>query len=121
MLALNVPVTDDINDGTLRTSDGQNAYVFVSSLEYDEAADTFTNTETGTVYVDDGEGNFRAEDGTTLTPGWRVVIGWDNFANVFTNDQIRDPLLRVTVWTFAFALPLDDSSASRSVCSWRSC
>jgi arabinogalactan oligomer/maltooligosaccharide transport system permease protein len=103
VLALNVPVSDDINDGTLRTSDGRKAFVFVSSLQYDEAADTFTDAETGEVYVDDGEGNFRAEDGTTLTPGWRVVIGWDNFAFAFTNDQIRDPLLRVTVWTFAFA------------------
>lgn len=104
ILALNVPVSDDINDGTLRTSDGQNAYVFVSSLEYDEAADTFTNTATGTVYVDDGRGNFRSDAGETLTPGWRVVVGWDNFAFAFTNDQIRDPLLRVTVWTFAFAI-----------------
>lgn len=103
VLAINVQVTDDINDGTLRTSDGQNAFVFTSSLEYDEAADTFTNVETGQVFVDDGEGNFRAEDGTTLTPGWRVFIGLDNFASVFTNEQIRDPLLRVTLWTFAFA------------------
>jgi arabinogalactan oligomer/maltooligosaccharide transport system permease protein len=103
VLALNVPVSDDINEGTLRTSDGQNAYVFTSSLEYDEAADTFTDVETGTVYVDDGRGDFRAENGETLTPGWRVWIGWDNYASVFTNEQIRDPLLRVTIWTFAFA------------------
>lgn len=103
ILALQVPVSDDINDGTLRTNDGQKAYVYTSSLEYDEAADTFTNVDTGQVYVDDGEGNFRAEDGSTLTPGWRVVIGWDNFAFAFTNEQIRDPLLRVTLWTFAFA------------------
>ncbi|MGZ0712906.1 ABC transporter permease subunit (plasmid) [Coraliomargarita sp. W4R53] len=104
VLALNVPVSDDINDGTLRTADGQKAYIYTSSLEYDEAADTFTNTEDGAVYVDDGEGNFRATDGSTLTPGWRVVIGLDNFAYAFTNDQIRDPLLRVTLWTFVFAI-----------------
>jgi arabinogalactan oligomer/maltooligosaccharide transport system permease protein len=103
VLAVNVPISDDINDGTLRTSDGQKAYVYVSSLEYDEAADTFTNVQTGQVFVDDGTGDFAAEDGTTLTPGWRVVIGWDNFAYAFTNDQIRDPLIRVTIWTFAFA------------------
>jgi arabinogalactan oligomer/maltooligosaccharide transport system permease protein len=103
VLAVNVPISDDINDGTLRTSDGQKAYVYVSSLEYDEAADTFTDTATGQVFVDDGEGDFRAESGETLTPGWRVFIGLDNFASVFTNEQIRDPLLRVTIWTFAFA------------------
>ncbi|QIG39763.1 ABC transporter permease subunit [Microbacterium sp. 4R-513] len=110
ILAINVPVSDDINDGTLRTSDGQKAYVYVSSLEYDESADTFTNTETGQVYADDGQGNFRAEDGTTLTPGWRVVVGWQNFAYAFTNEQIRDPLIRVTLWTFFFA------AASTFVC-----
>lgn len=103
VLALNVQVSDDINDGTLRTPDGSTAFVFTSTLEYDEAADTFTNTETGVVYADDGEGNFRAEDGQALTPGWRVVIGWDNYAYAFTNEQIRDPLLRVTIWTFVFA------------------
>jgi arabinogalactan oligomer/maltooligosaccharide transport system permease protein len=103
VLALNVPVSDDINDGTLRTQDGSSAYVFTSTLEYDEAADTFTDTESGAVYADDGEGNFRSEDGETLTPGWRVVVGWENYAYAFTNEQIRDPLLRVTIWTFVFA------------------
>ncbi|WP_127473022.1 ABC transporter permease subunit [Microbacterium sulfonylureivorans] len=103
VLALTVPVSDDINDGTLRTPDGSTAFVFTSTLEYDEAADTFTDTESGVVYSDDGEGNFRAEDGQTLTPGWRVVVGWENYAYAFTNDQIRDPLIRVTIWTFAFA------------------
>ncbi len=103
ILAVNVPVSDDINDGTLRTSDGQRAYVYVSSLEFNESADTFTNTSTGVVYTDDGRGSFRADDGTALTPGWRVAIGWDNYAYAFTNPQIRDPLLRVTLWTFAFA------------------
>jgi arabinogalactan oligomer/maltooligosaccharide transport system permease protein len=104
ILALNVPISDNVNDGTLRTSDGQKAYVYVSSLAYDQHADTFTNTTSGVVYSDDGRGNFRAEDGSTLTPGWRVAIGWDNYAYAFTNQQIRDPLIRVTLWTFAFAL-----------------
>jgi arabinogalactan oligomer/maltooligosaccharide transport system permease protein len=103
VLALDIPISDDLNDGTLRTADGQKAYVYTSNLQYDEASDTFTDTATGTVYSDDGEGTFRAEDGSALTPGWRVVIGLDNFAYAFTNDQIRDPLLRVTLWTFAFA------------------
>ena len=104
VLALRVQVSDDVNDGTLRTSDGQNAYVFTSDLVYDEASDTFTRSGTGIVYAGDGRGTFRAEDGTALTPGWRVVIGWDNFAFAFTDEQVRDPLLRVTVWTFVFAI-----------------
>lgn len=104
VLELRVQVSDDVNDGTLRTSDGQTAYIYTSDLVYDEAADEFTRTSTGTVYTDDGRGAFRAEDGTALTPGWRVAIGWDNFAFAFSDDQVRDPLLRVTVWTFVFAI-----------------
>ena len=103
VLEVVVPISEDPNEGSLRTPDGTSAYVFASALEYDQTADTFTDTSTGTVYADDGEGTFRADDGTALTPGWRVFIGVDNFAAAFTNDQLRDPLLRVIVWTFAFA------------------
>lgn len=104
ILALAVPVSDDMNDGTLRTSDGQNAYVFRSTLAYDAGKDAFTDAVSGKVYVDDGRGMFRADDGATLTPGWRVLIGGDNFAFAFTDAQIRGPLLSVTIWTFLFAL-----------------
>lgn len=103
VIALTVPVSDDPAEGSLRTSDGQRAYVYVSSLTYDASADTFTDVNTGEVFSDDGNGNFRSPEGTALTPGWRVLVGWDNFAYAFTNEQIRDPLLRVTLWTFAFA------------------
>ncbi|MCW2166345.1 carbohydrate ABC transporter membrane protein 1, CUT1 family [Microbacterium hydrothermale] len=103
VLALTVPFDDDPNSGTLRTADGSTAFVYTSALQYDETADTFTRTDTGTVYTDDGEGTFRNADGQQLTPGWQVPVGFDNFAQAFTNDQLRDPLLRVIVWTFAFA------------------
>ena len=103
VLEVVVPISEDPNKGSLRTPDGTSAYVFASALEYDEAADAFTDTTTGTVYADDGEGTFRSDDGTGLTPGWRVFIGFDNFTEAFTDEQLRDPLLRVIVWTFAFA------------------
>ncbi|MDO5634258.1 MAG: ABC transporter permease subunit [Micrococcus sp.] len=99
-----VPITDDPADGTLRTQDGRVAYEFQPRLEYDEAADTFTDVESGAVYRDNGEGKFATEDGTTLQTGWRVFVGFDNFQRAFTDAELRDPLLRVTVWTFAFAL-----------------
>ena len=104
VLALRVPVSDDLNDGTIRTSDGQHAYIFTSNLAYDERADAFTDTATGTVYEDDGRGAFRSESGDALKPGWRVMTGFENFAFAFTDTQIRGPLLSVTLWTFVFAL-----------------
>lgn len=36
-------------------------------------------------------------------PGWRAVIGFDNYTNIFGNEQIREPFLRVLVWNVVFA------------------
>ncbi|MCR6690366.1 ABC transporter permease subunit [Cellulomonas sp.] len=101
---LRVPVSDDVADGSIRTQDASTGYVYESVLVYDEAADTMTNTVTGVVYTPDATGNFRAEDGTALTPGWKVAVGFDNFTRAFTDDRLRGPFVEVFVWTFAFAL-----------------
>jgi len=102
--ALSVQLTDDPNDGFLKTTDGSNAYVFTSTLTWDPAADTMTDTTTGVVYHDDGQGAFTADDGTQLLPGWRVGVGVDNFVRAFTDSSIRGPFLSVLIWTFAFAI-----------------
>jgi arabinogalactan oligomer/maltooligosaccharide transport system permease protein len=101
--SLAVPVSDDPNDGSLRTTDGSNAYLFTSNLLWDPAADTMTDTSTGTVYRDTGDGAFTADDGTQLLPGWQVVVGWDNFVRAFTNPDIRGPFFAVFLWTISFA------------------
>ena len=101
---LAVPLSDDPNDGSLRTPDGSKAYLYLSTLEYDEASDSFTNTETGKVYTDRGEGAFEADDGSELVPGWKIDVGFENFARAFGEEDIRGPLLGVLIWTFAFAI-----------------
>ncbi|GAA5206753.1 ABC transporter permease subunit [Microbacterium kyungheense] len=98
-----VPISDDPNDGSLRTPDGSVAYVYLSSLEYDEAAGTMTDTQTGTVYSDIGTGAFTAPDGTELMPGWQINVGFDNFVRAFTEESIRAPFFSVLAWTFVFA------------------
>ena len=35
--------------------------------------------------------------------GWREVVGFDNYAEVFTNERIRAPFLRVLVWNIVFS------------------
>ncbi|SDR92953.1 carbohydrate ABC transporter membrane protein 1, CUT1 family [Microterricola viridarii] len=102
--ALAVPESEDPNDGALRTPDGSSGYLYVSNLEYDEAAGTMTDTRTDTVYTDDGSGAFTAADGEQLMPGWQVVVGADNFVRALTDESIRGPLVYVTIWTFVFAL-----------------
>jgi len=104
IFGLAVPLSDDAADGTLRTQDGRTAYQFVSGLKFDEAADTMTDTSTGEVYKDGGNGAFVRPDGEQVLPGWTINVGVDNFTRAFTDDSIRGPLLKVTVWTFVFAL-----------------
>ncbi len=101
---LSVPYSDDPNDGAIQTPDGQRGYLYTSALEYDPVADTMTDTRTGVVYTDTGQGAFTAEDGTQLLPGWTVTVGFDNFVRAVTDQSIRGPLVYVTLWTFAFAI-----------------
>lgn len=101
---LAVPVSDDPNDGTLRTPDGSSAYLYTSSLVYDASADTMTDASTGTVYADVGTGAFTADDGTELLPGWSIVVGGENYVKAFTDPTIRGPVIGVIIWTFVFAI-----------------
>ncbi|QEW04089.1 ABC transporter permease subunit [Microbacterium lushaniae] len=101
--AIAVPVSDDPNDGYLRTTDGSSAYLFTSSLQWDPDADTMTDSRTGVVYRDIGTGAFTADDGTELLPGWVVTVGVDNFVRAFTEESIRGPFIAVAIWTFVFA------------------
>jgi len=73
------------------------------TLVYDPSADTFTDIETGTVYSDNGEGSYESTAGAELEPGWRTHVGFENFNTILTDPLVRDPFLRVFVWTFAFA------------------
>lgn len=101
---LAVAYSDDPNDGAIRTPDGQNGYLYVSTLEYDAAAGTMTDTTTGVVYRDIGTGAFTSDDGEELLPGWQIVVGFDNFIRALTDTSIRGPLVAVTLWTFVFAI-----------------
>lgn len=104
VLDLRVSMTDNPDDGWLRTDNGTMAYVAKSLLSYDEGADTFTDPE-GKVYTaDESRGLFVAEDGQTLSPGWRVGVGVDNFSTMFTDSRLAGPFFKALVWTFAFAI-----------------
>jgi arabinogalactan oligomer/maltooligosaccharide transport system permease protein len=100
---ISVPLTDDPNDGALRTPDGSSAYLYTSNLVYDEAADTFTDTQNGEVYSDNGQGAFADSSGAELIPGWKIDVGFQNFVTAFGTENIRGPLIGVAIWTFAFA------------------
>ncbi|GAA1388372.1 ABC transporter permease subunit [Luteococcus peritonei] len=99
---LKVKVDEDPESGFIRTTTGSAAYLYKSTMRYDEAADTFTDAK-GVVYHDNGRGAFVADTGQRIEPGWKVGVGLENFRRAFTSPDIRAPFLRVTLWTFAFA------------------
>jgi len=102
--ALRVPISEDPQDGSIRTQDARTGFVAESTLDWDEAAGTMTDTTTGTVYTANDRGQFAAEDGSTLPVGWRVAVGFENFATAFADSRYAQPFVSVLLWTFAFAV-----------------
>jgi arabinogalactan oligomer/maltooligosaccharide transport system permease protein len=102
---LRVPLSDEASDGSLGTANAQTAGVYKPTLVYDSAANTLTNTQTGTVYEDTGTGSFRAADGSAPPNdvGWRTGVGFANFSKLFTDSSVARPFAQVLVWTVAFA------------------
>lgn len=104
VLDLRVNQSDDPADGWLRTDNGTTAFVAKSLLTFDKTANTFTDVD-GKVYAaDESRGLFVSDDGSTLMPGWRVFVGWQNFTRVFTDESLTGPFWKITGWNFAFAI-----------------
>lgn len=96
-------------DGVI-VAQGFRAVELFSPLEYDEATDTITNTQTGVVYsVERGPSGDRSffvdPDGNRLSNmSWLENIGFANYARFFTDQRITQDFLRIFVWTLTFAL-----------------
>lgn len=100
--ALRIPV----EDGEIELISLSAATVREQTRFYDPDTGLLTDEVTGEVYRPDDRGRFvNIDDPTqTLSPGWRVVVGTENFVRAFTNEAIRGPFGQVLVWTYAFAL-----------------
>jgi len=74
-------------------------------LEFIPESDQFKNLVTGDIYTDNGRGNYALADDKSaiLEPGWRAPIWFENYVNIFTDSRVREPLIRVFIWTVAFA------------------
>lgn len=75
-------------------------------LEFVPEADHFKNLVTGAIYTDNGRGNYALADDTAaiLEPGWRAPIWFENYSKIVTDPRVREPLVRVFIWTVVFAL-----------------
>jgi arabinogalactan oligomer/maltooligosaccharide transport system permease protein len=103
VLDLRVPVSDNADEGSIRTREGTRGTVYRSTLEWDPEDESLTDTETGVGYTASEDGRFVAPDGTALPVGWRAYVGFDNFVRGFTDSNYARPFWRITAWTFAFA------------------
>ena len=81
------------------------AIVARQTLAYIEKQDVFKNIINGTVYKDNGRGNYQVagDSAAILEPGWRAPIWLENYSKLFTDSRFRDPLIRVFIWTVIFA------------------
>lgn len=74
-------------------------------LEFVPESDQFKNLVTGAIYTDNGRGNYALanDKGVILEPGWRAPIWFENYSKIITDPRVREPLVRVFIWTVAFA------------------
>ena len=107
IVGLKVPLgTNPAVDGFLATTDGYAGSVNKYSYTYDAATKTITTLADNRKYVaNNKEGFFTASNGDRLNEiGWKTNIGFKNFKTIFTDKELRGPLLGVLLWTFEFAL-----------------
>ncbi len=48
-------------------------------------------------------GFYETQDGEPVDPGFQVGIGWKNYVQILTDASLREPFLRIFVWTVVFA------------------
>ena len=75
-------------------------------LEFDAASDSFINLVDSSKYQDNGRGNYALanDKAAILEPGWRAPIWFENYTKIVTDPRVREPLVRVFIWTVVFAL-----------------
>jgi arabinogalactan oligomer/maltooligosaccharide transport system permease protein len=97
VLALSVPT----EDGAVVMESFTRAAEKTQRLQYEDGV--FVDQVDGTVYRP-VEGTFTADDGTTLSPGFTVGVGIDNYRRLVNDERLRDPFLTSFVWTVFFSM-----------------
>lgn len=103
---LKFKIDDPAADNRYIRSDGAGtAFDAVQTLTYDAEKDELYNTVNGMTYVNNGNGNFVNPNNPDekIFPGWRQLNPTQNYAKIFTDPVLRDPFIRVFIWTIVFA------------------
>lgn len=102
LAALAIPTA---NGGGIKPVGLSEAFQGKTTITYDAAADTLTDTATNKVYVpknafwapQDGQGD-------AFATGWKESVGFKNFTTLLTNETIRSGFLSIFIWNVAFAV-----------------
>lgn len=80
--------------------------LYRQKLNFVSDNDEFQNISTGAIYRDNGKGNYANVDNSAeiLEPGWRAPIWIENYSKLLLDPKVREPLIRVFIWTVVFAL-----------------
>ena len=73
------------------------------TLRYDAKRDVFIRISDGAIFRDDGKGEY-ANGKDALEPGWKTGVGFKNFSRIIHDPLVRQPFVRVFVWTIVFAV-----------------
>lgn len=106
ILAMRVPIADPASsDKFLITTDGMTAEQNQVDAVYDEETQTITRVSDGVEFEANQQTGFfeSAETGEKFETGWRVMVGLDNYFNIFGNKELQGPLLGILLWTVLFA------------------
>ena len=98
---------NDTQGQFIKSEDLMVALTNQEELIWNEEEKSFLRVTDGVVFNEAEDGYFRAggdPDGEKVSDiGWRVEIGLKNFEKIFTDEGLRQPLLKIISWTFIFA------------------
>ena len=91
-------------DGAIKSQGLSRAFEGSPQQSYDAACDCIRDAETSKTWTaDNSNGLFVDPEGQNLAQGWKVNVGFRNFADVLTNETIRSSFVKILIWNFAFA------------------
>jgi arabinogalactan oligomer/maltooligosaccharide transport system permease protein len=103
-----VPMGPNVEkDGFIGTTDAFIGSHYEYSYIYIEKSRTIKRVSDGAVFIADGSVGFflNPKNGELLSEvGWKVNIGLKNFKRIFSDNELRGPLVGIVIWTFLFAI-----------------
>jgi maltose/maltodextrin transport system permease protein len=91
-------------DGTAAQMASLREFTPYQALYQQNPDGSLTNRQTGARITPNlTTGFYETASGQRIEPGFRVGVGLDNYARVFTDARFRGPFIRVFLWTVVFA------------------